>query len=96
MNPIILQMCQVLLLSSIICSLIRMIKGTTTMDRVLSFDAFAVSVVGLMILFYIQWKSALYLDLIIIFSLFGFFGTVAFSYFLHRTYPFNEKGDTHD
>ena len=91
MNDLVYLISSLLLFSSVFLSLYRMIKGPTTMDRVLSFDSFAISVVGIMVLLYIHWKTVIYLDLIIIFSLFGFFGTVAFSYFLDRTYPENTE-----
>ena len=82
---------QFVLVISLFISIYRMIIGPTTMDRVLSFDAFAISVVGLMVLLYIKWKSPFYMDLIILFSLFGFFGTVAFAYFLNKTYSIDKK-----
>jgi energy-converting hydrogenase Eha subunit C len=34
----------------------------------------------------VRWNSALYLDLILVFTLLGFFSTVAFALYLHRTY----------
>ena len=51
----------------------------------MSFDLITTSTVGMIVLLSIQWRTALYLELILIFSLLGFFGTVAFVYYLSRT-----------
>jgi multisubunit Na+/H+ antiporter MnhF subunit len=34
----------------------------------------------------VRWRSSLYIDLILVFTLLGFFSTVAFALYLHRTY----------
>ena len=72
-------------------SLYRMVKGPTVMDRLLSFDGMALTVVSIMAILSVVWKSAQYMDIILVFSAFGFFGTVVFSFYLHKTYPANKK-----
>ncbi len=70
---------------AIICGLVRLARGPTVIDRIMAFDLITTSAVGMIVLLSIQWRTALYLELILIFSLLGFFGTVAFVYYLSRT-----------
>jgi len=82
----------VMLLFALLFALIRLLKGPTIMDRVLCLDAITVCVIAIMVLLCLVWESPFYFDLILLFSIFGFFSTVAFSYFLHLTYPEHGKG----
>lgn len=70
---------------AIACGLVRLARGPTVIDRIMAFDLITTSAVGMIVLLSIQWKTAMYLELILIFSLLGFFGTVAFVYYLSRT-----------
>lgn len=70
--------------------LIRLRRGPTIMDRILAFDTICVAIVGLMALVSARWRTALYLDLILVFTLLGFFSTVAFALYLHRTYDVSQ------
>lgn len=70
---------------AIALGLVRLARGPTVIDRILAFDLITTSAVGMIVLLSIQWKTAMYLELILIFSLLGFFGTVAFVYYLSRT-----------
>lgn len=71
---------------AIVCGLVRLARGPTVIDRIMAFDLITTSAVGMIVLLSIQWKTAMYLELILIFSLLGFFGTVAFVYYLSRTH----------
>ena len=64
-----------------------MAAGPTILDRILAFDMVAISAVALMGILSIRWHSDLFLELILIFSLLGFFGTVALVFYLQKTYP---------
>lgn len=83
----------IVLLATLLLSVWRMIKGPTTMDRILSFDAFAICIIAIIVLLFMKWKSEFYIDLVLVFSVLGFFGTVTYAYYLHKTYPVhhNEK-----
>lgn len=70
---------------AIALGMMRLARGPTVIDRILAFDLITTSAVGMIVLLSIQWKTAIYLELILIFSLLGFFGTVAFVYYLSRT-----------
>jgi multisubunit Na+/H+ antiporter MnhF subunit len=70
---------------AILLGLVRLARGPTVIDRIMAFDLITTSAVGMIVLLSIQWRTALYVELILIFSLLGFFGTVAFVYYLSRT-----------
>lgn len=70
---------------AVVGGLIRLALGPTVIDRIMAFDLITTSAVGMIALLSIQWQTAMYLELILIFSLLGFFGTVAFVYYLSRT-----------
>lgn len=81
----VLQFSSVLLTIAILLGLWRLARGPTVIDRILAFDLITTCVVGLIVLFCIRWRTGMYLELILIFSLLGFCGTVAFVYYLSRT-----------
>lgn len=63
-------------------SLIRMVKGTTHFDRVVSLDVINVSIIGLLIAVSIITKNKLYLDVTLVYALLGFLETIVFAKFL--------------
>ncbi|MEM6886126.1 MAG: monovalent cation/H+ antiporter complex subunit F [Verrucomicrobiota bacterium] len=93
--------CSVVLMFGILAGLFRMAVGPTILDRILAFDMVAISAVALMGILSIRWHTELFLELILIFSLLGFFGTVALVFYLQKTYPAYpadepEQEDEHD
>jgi multisubunit Na+/H+ antiporter MnhF subunit len=84
-----------LLTLAIVCGLVRLARGPTVIDRIMAFDLITTSAVGMIVLLSIQWKTALYLELILIFSLLGFFGTVAFVHYLSRTHDLERPTKPH-
>lgn len=88
MTPIFLYVAFGILTLAIACGLVRLALGPTVIDRILAFDLITTSTVGMIVLLSIQWKTPLYLELVLIFSLLGFFGTVAFVQYLSRTQDF--------
>ena len=70
---------------AIVLALYRMLNGPTVVDRIMAFDQVAISLVAFTALLSIQWHTAFFLELILIISSLGFFGTVAFVYYLMRT-----------
>jgi multisubunit Na+/H+ antiporter MnhF subunit len=87
MIPFALPLCFGLLTAAVLLGLARLVQGPTVLDRILAFDLIATSIVGMIVLLSVQWRTALYLELILVFSLLGFAGTVAFVFHLHRTVP---------
>lgn len=86
MIPAVLTLGFSLLTLAILLGLIRLWRGPTVIDRILAFDLVTTSAVGMIVLLSIQWRTVLFLELILIFSLLGFFSTVAFVFYLHRSY----------
>ncbi|MBK9139723.1 MAG: sodium:proton antiporter [Verrucomicrobia bacterium] len=82
-----LQLCFGVLTAAVLLGLARLVKGPTVLDRILAFDLIATSIVGMIALLSVKWRTAMYLELILVFSLLGFAGTVAFVFHLHRTVP---------
>jgi len=80
-----LTFCFVILTVSVMLGLFRMAKGPTVLDRILSFDIITSCIVSMIILLSILWDTAVFLELILIFTLLGFLGTVSFVFYLHRT-----------
>jgi multisubunit Na+/H+ antiporter MnhF subunit len=73
------------LVLAILLALIRLVRGPTVLDRILAFDLIATSAVGMVALLSVLWRTAVYVELILVFSLLGFAGSVAFVFHLHRT-----------
>lgn len=72
---------------AVLFSLVRLVKGPTVLDRILAFDLIATSIVGMIVLLSVLWRTPLYLELVLVFSLLGFVGAVAFVFHLHKTLP---------
>ncbi len=47
--------------------LLRLARGPTVIDRIMAFDLITTSAVGMTVLLAIQWRTALDLELILIF-----------------------------
>lgn len=62
--------------------LYRLAKGPTVLDRILAFDMVAITAIAMVVLVSIRYHTGIYLELVLIFSLLGFFGTVAFVFYL--------------
>lgn len=76
-----------ILLVSLLLGFYRLGRGPSIADRILAFDAVVLCAVGLTALLSRWWESPLYVELILIVSSLGFFGTVAFVFILQRTMP---------
>lgn len=86
--------CGFVLVLSIMAGLIRMVVGPTILDRILSFDMLSVCGVAFMAILTLRWHTTLFLELILIFTLLGFFSTVALVVYLDRAHPkFSDDDD---
>jgi multisubunit Na+/H+ antiporter MnhF subunit len=79
---------------AILLGLFRLAKGPSVIDRILAFDLIATCAVGMVVLLSLKWQTTVYLELILIFSLLGFFGAVAFVFYLHRSYEVEAAEET--
>jgi multisubunit Na+/H+ antiporter MnhF subunit len=74
------------LVISVLLALYRLARGPTLLDRILAFDLIAICSIGMIVVLSMKWRTPLFMELILIFALLGFFGTVAFVFYLHRTF----------
>ena len=84
MISIVVSICYVLLSIAAFFALKRVLQGPTTLDRAIGFDMLTTTTVGAMVLVSVSRNTQLYIELMLIFSLLGFVGTVAFVSYLHR------------
>lgn len=88
MTPLFLNLAIGILLAAMLLGFWRMARGPTVVDRILAFDAVVLCAVGLTTVLSRLWQSEYYIELILIVSSLGFFGTVAFVLFLQRALPY--------
>jgi multisubunit Na+/H+ antiporter MnhF subunit len=95
MTDLLITISLVLLSAALLLGFYRMARGPTVVDRILAFDAVVLCAVGLIAVLSRWWQSELYMELILIISSLGFFGTVAFVFFLQRSLPYGgEEAET--
>ncbi|WP_062109438.1 Na(+)/H(+) antiporter subunit F1 [Bacillus niameyensis] len=70
-------------LSSLIL-LIRVIKGPSVPDRVVALDAMGINLAAITALVSMILNTSAYLDVILLFGILSFIGTIAFSKFLEK------------
>ncbi len=87
MIEITLSICFVILGCAALLALWRIITGPRVLDRVIAYDSASVCIIGMMVLLSIRWKSDLLIEIIMIFSLLGFMGSIAFVCYLHTVIP---------
>jgi len=60
----------------IFLSLIRLVKGPTVMDRVVSLDTINMMIVGLIAVMSVLFENGLYLDIAIVYGILAFLETI--------------------
>lgn len=70
---------------TVLLALYRLARGPTVVDRMVAFDLIVVSGVGLIAMLSAIWSTTYYLELILVYSLLGFLGTVTLMGLLERT-----------
>jgi len=81
----------VCLFVSIAIGIFRIFHGPTILDRMLAYDLITVSAVAIAVLAGIRWRTAVYLDWVLVISLIGFLSTVALTLYLARATARDEK-----
>lgn len=66
----------------ILFAVIRLIKGPSNADRVVSLDTFNIIVIGVIALLANQFENSLYLDIAIVYAILAFLETIVFARFL--------------
>ncbi len=73
-----------LVLTALVLAFVRMVRGPTLVDRVVSADLFAVLAVGVVGLASVAVDRSLILDVAVATALVAFLATVAFAWFANR------------
>lgn len=74
------------LIVAMFVAFIRLVRGPSLPARVVALDLMGSLAVGIIAVYSVATKQAIFLDVAIVLALIGFLGTVAFAYFV-------EKGD---
>ena len=74
------------LLLAMVITLLRLIKGPSINDRIAAMDLIASIIMGIVLLYSVLMKNAVYFDLPVIISLISFVGTIAVSSYLKQKY----------
>lgn len=69
----------------------RVFSGPSVLDRIIGFDAGAICMIGMMVLLSVKWRTGLLIEIMLIFSLLGFVGTIAFVSYLNTAIPRQRK-----
>lgn len=70
-------------LAMLLCSW-RLLRGPTSIDRVLALDTLYLNAVALVVLLGIRWHSSLWFEAALIIAMLGFVATVALARFISR------------
>ena len=70
--------------TALLMNLWRLIKGPSTMDRILAVDTMVINTIALIIFYGIFHKSMIYFEAALLFAMFGFVATVAYCRFILR------------
>lgn len=73
-----------LLVWSLVMIMIRLIKGPTLLDRVISADLFSTTGMAVMIVFSILFDDAHFMNVVVVVSVIMFLSTVAFAHYYER------------
>ncbi len=82
---LVIYLCGVMLAGAILAALYRVATGPTVFDRMLAFDLVATCGVALVALLSILWRTGIYLELILVYTLLGFLGTTAMTLYLQKS-----------
>jgi len=77
----------VILSLATLLALRRVFSGPSVLDRIIGFDAGAICMIGMMVLLSVRWKTGILIEIMMIFSLLGFVGTIAFVSYLNTAIP---------
>lgn len=78
---------------SIIIFLYRVIKGPSQPDRIIAMDAIGINVVAIVAILSVLLKTYAFFEVILLFGILSFVGTVAFSKFIERGVLFDHERD---
>ncbi len=82
-NTILILVLAVMSLSLFVC-FVRAVIGPSMPDRVVALDAFAINLIGFIGVLMIVQNTLAYAEVLLVISVLGFIGTIAFSKFIER------------
>lgn len=85
-RTIILIIAFAMLLTALVLSFIRLMRGPSVNDRIAAMDVIAIVVMAFVLVYSILINNSIYFDIPIIISLISFIGTVAVSTYLKHRY----------
>ncbi len=65
-------------------TMLRFIYGPTFMDRVVTFDLMTANLIGVIGIYAMISKDSMLLDVALVLALIGFFGIMAFAYYIRK------------
>lgn len=96
LSRILVELAFYILIVATLLGFFRLVRGPTVIDRIMSFDSVVLCAVGLIVLLSRTWETPVFLELILIVSCLGFFGTVALVSYLKRTLPDTDSSSEDD
>src|SRR5690606_20782040 len=69
MTLFVLPLCLVLLVAASAMAIYRLFTGPTLLDRILGFDMCAICIIGMIILLSVYWRTGVFIEILLIFSL---------------------------
>ncbi|HKJ89594.1 MAG TPA: monovalent cation/H+ antiporter complex subunit F [Oceanipulchritudo sp.] len=86
-----IQLCELMLSLAVLIGFFRLVKGPTAVDRIIAFDLVVLTIVAFTALLSIEEQTPHFVELILVVSLLGFFGTIALVRALSSTQSQAEK-----
>lgn len=72
------------LLLALVFTLVRLVRGPSSSDRIISLDLVASVVMGFILLYSVLMNKGIYFDIAIVISLISFIGTISISIYLKQ------------
>lgn len=63
-------------------SMYRVFRGPTTVDRLVAVDIMTIITTGLMVLFALYYRRAIFLDVALVYAILAFVGVIAFARYM--------------
>ncbi|RLF87618.1 cation:proton antiporter [Thermococci archaeon] len=69
---------------AVILSMYRFFRGPTTADRIVAVDIMTTLTTGLMVLFALYYRRAIFLDVALVYAVLAFVGVIAFARYMEE------------
>lgn len=96
MKDVLLYSMQYVLLIFIIILIVKIIIGPTRLDRIITLMALSGVILALLVLYAVFSEIVLYVDVALVYDIFGFLGLLAIARFLPRSIKVEEEGKHND